>query len=326
MEELNPKISVIVPVYNVERFIKCCIESILSQTFTNFELLLIDDGSKDNSGIICDEYAKRNSRIRVLHKENAGVTSARSLGVQECNGEYVFFIDSDDYIPQYALQILTEASSEQYDIIIGRSDNGQFTKQELTVEEFRSYAIKGIYFPCVPWGKLIKRTLLTPHIFDIPRSIVKGEDMLMNIRLAFANTKKVRLINTQIYHYRINPESCCHTFQDNLQYEILYDKYRKFSIPVEEYPHYIKECILSKLYGLSQITDTSHNNTWKDSLYFKELMADAKNNNIKIPLLLRIKLYTKNKVIMKIAAYANKIDIKIKKIFNKKGNEQTPHF
>lgn len=91
-------ISVIVPVYNVERYLARCIESILSQTYTDFELLLIDDGSKDKSGSICDEYALKDSRIRVFHKPNGGVSSARNVGLDNARGQWVAFCDSDDWL------------------------------------------------------------------------------------------------------------------------------------------------------------------------------------------------------------------------------------
>ena len=92
------KISVIVPVYNTEKYLNRCIDSILAQTFTDFELLLIDDGSTDSSGKICDDYAAKDSRVKVLHKENGGVSRARNLGIDNAQGEYLSFIDSDDYI------------------------------------------------------------------------------------------------------------------------------------------------------------------------------------------------------------------------------------
>lgn len=92
----NPLISVIVPVYNVEKYLPRCIDSIIDQTFKNFELLLIDDGSKDKSGEICDEYAKRDNRIKVFHKENGGVSSARNVGLDSAKGEWIIFCDSDD--------------------------------------------------------------------------------------------------------------------------------------------------------------------------------------------------------------------------------------
>mgnify|MGYP003408173130 CR=1 FL=1 len=93
-----PKISIIVPVYNTERYLSKCIDSILSQSFTVFELLLINDGSKDNSGTICDQYAVNDSRVRVFHKENGGVSSARNLGLENARGEWVTFVDSGDWI------------------------------------------------------------------------------------------------------------------------------------------------------------------------------------------------------------------------------------
>lgn len=94
----NPKISVIVPVYNVEKYLRRCIDSILAQTFTDFELLLIDDGSKDNSRDLCDGYAMKDERVRVFHKKNGGVSSARNLGLDNAKGEWVSFVDADDYL------------------------------------------------------------------------------------------------------------------------------------------------------------------------------------------------------------------------------------
>lgn len=93
----SPKVSVIVPVYKVEKYLPECIDSILAQTFTDFELILVDDGSPDNSGKICDEYASRDSRVRVFHKENGGVSSARNFGVRYARAEYIAFLDSDDW-------------------------------------------------------------------------------------------------------------------------------------------------------------------------------------------------------------------------------------
>ena len=103
-----PKISVIVPVYNTEKYLHRCIDSILAQTFTDFELLLIDDGSKDNSGAICDEYAAKDSRVRVFHKENGGVSSARNLGLDNVRGEWVTFVDSDDWVEKEYIELFVK--------------------------------------------------------------------------------------------------------------------------------------------------------------------------------------------------------------------------
>jgi len=110
-----PKISVIVPVYNVEKYLHRCVDSILNQTFTNFELILVDDGSVDQSGIICDEYAKKDKRVHVIHKKNGGVSAARNIGIDEAQGEYISFCDSDDY---FELDFLQHAyyNCEKYNI------------------------------------------------------------------------------------------------------------------------------------------------------------------------------------------------------------------
>lgn len=110
-------ISVIVPVYNVERYVSRCIESVLSQSFLDFELLLIDDGSKDSSGNICDEYAQKDNRIQVYHKENAGLSDARNYGIDRMTGRYVTFIDSDDYVGRDYLKLLLETIEETHAVI-----------------------------------------------------------------------------------------------------------------------------------------------------------------------------------------------------------------
>ena len=110
-----PIISVIVPVYNVEKYLNRCIDSILAQTFSDFELLLIDDGSKDKSGEICDQYAEKDDRIKVLHKENGGASAARNTGIDHAVGEYIMFADSDDYIGRNMLESLLGLIERQND-------------------------------------------------------------------------------------------------------------------------------------------------------------------------------------------------------------------
>ena len=100
------KVSVIVPVYNVEDYIRECLDSLINQTLTDIEIILVDDGSKDLSGTICDEYAKKDCRIKVIHKENGGQSSARNAGLKVSTGEYILFVDSDDYIVENTLETL----------------------------------------------------------------------------------------------------------------------------------------------------------------------------------------------------------------------------
>ena len=108
----SPLISIIIPVYNAERYLRQCLDSVVAQTYTNWECLLVDDGSKDGSGEICDEYAKKSSRFRVFHKENGGVSSARNTGIEESKGEWVYFCDADDYVYPKGIEIIRAQGQE----------------------------------------------------------------------------------------------------------------------------------------------------------------------------------------------------------------------
>lgn len=111
-------ISVIIPVYNVEQYLRQCVDSVLAQTYTNYEILLVDDGSADNSGVICDEYSSKDKRIKVIHQKNAGLSEARNCGFDSSNGEYVYFLDSDDWIQPKTLSVLVRtAHDENADIV-----------------------------------------------------------------------------------------------------------------------------------------------------------------------------------------------------------------
>ena len=113
------KISILVPVYNIENYLPRCIESVLSQNFTDYELILVDDGSSDNCPAICDEYMVKDNRVRVIHKENGGHTTARLAGFQQASGKYIMFLDSDDYLLPNALTTLYDKIEEGYDIVKG---------------------------------------------------------------------------------------------------------------------------------------------------------------------------------------------------------------
>lgn len=164
------KVSVIVPVYNVEKCIYKCIESILNQTFTDFELILVDDGSTDDSGIICDEYATKDSRISVIHKKNSGLSEARNYGIVAANGEYLSFIDSDDWVEEDFLKVLYENAIKYRAEIVAVNlhkvyDNGAESKLHIEEACYSGkevlnclYGKHSIYMN-VACNKLYKRTL-----------------------------------------------------------------------------------------------------------------------------------------------------------------------
>ena len=167
-------ISIIVPIYNAGKTLHRCIDSILSQTYTSWELLLVDDGSTDSSGVICDEYAAQDARVRVFHKENGGVSSARNVGLDNARGEWVTFVDADDYIEENFLKSFE--GNLDADLVVGNIQ--MIRKQEK--EEFSSHISPGYYNDiksevanCLtnlcflaPWGKIFRRQLVLGLHFD----------------------------------------------------------------------------------------------------------------------------------------------------------------
>lgn len=224
-----PKVSVVVPVYNTEKYLPRCIESILAQTFTDFELILVNDGSTDNSDKICDEYAQKDYRILVIHKNNEGVTKARELGVNVSKGEWITFVDSDDTINYNALQIFNNYTNKSTDIIVGQIYNQKDNNEIINIERYRSHLIRGKLVS--PFSKLIRRYLFNNTIFNIPKEINIGEDMLMNIRLAFSSQRDVVILKDKIYNYRYRPDSTINTNVHSIDYECKFWELLNKSIP-----------------------------------------------------------------------------------------------
>ena len=189
------KLSIIVPVYNAKKYLKKCIDSILKQTYTDFELILIDDGSTDNSGEICDEYAKANSNIRVIHKENEGLVAARKTGLQNALGEYIGFVDSDDYIDEGMYETLMKPiEKNNADISIGglvsvnengvlnelfnKFAEGFYDKKRMTEEVFPKmlYHSGFINYGIIPGVvvKVFKKSVLEKGIAKVDNRIKMG--------------------------------------------------------------------------------------------------------------------------------------------------------
>lgn len=206
---LNPTISIIVPVYKVEKYIGRCIDSILDQTYRNFELILIDDGTPDNSGKICDEYAGKDKRIKVIHKTNGGVSETRNLGISQAQGEWIYFVDSDDWIEKGLLAAFVNAMAENVDLYfvshiieIENSDTVEriyddriFDKKEDGIKYL--YAKGGLG---VTWNKLFRsRTIKEFNIrFDV--RLNSYEDELFTLDYC-RHAGKIRTIPYPGYHY-----------------------------------------------------------------------------------------------------------------------------
>ena len=220
MEDL---ISVIVPVYNVEDYIEKCLDSIINQTYNNLQIIIVDDGSPDDSGKICDDYAKKDSRITVLHKENGGVSFARNIGLQNATGNWVTFVDSDDWIKNdYIEQLLKIAKQDNADVVLcGYNRVNNTARQEINATggkdtfSLSEYLIKTLN-PQTGFGfchmKLIKKDCIQNLRFD--ENLVVGEDALFNMQLS-KNIKKAVFYKKALYNYRNNSNSVVKRYDDN---------------------------------------------------------------------------------------------------------------
>lgn len=287
---MEHKIAIVVPVYGTEKYITACIDSILAQTYTNFRLILIDDASPDNAGAICDEYAKKDKRITVAHQENSGVTRARARGVnlaKDC--DYITFVDSDDTITPNALSNYLSAMTSDTDIVISYRvsnvpecrpiDDVQITKEEY---------IKGLLYwriSTAPWGKLFRKSLFNNYVFDIPREIVIGEDLLMNLRLAYNTSKPINVMHKDAYNYNIYDENTTKRFSTTPQFESSWHKLIVSSILDEnERINFIKFSLphrLQKYINFGGLKLKNQSLTKTD--FYHELKEDIQRYNYKLP-------------------------------------------
>lgn len=203
--QTNPKISIIVPIYNVEKFLPRCLDSLLAQTFPDFELLLIDDGSKDRSGDICDKYALKDQRIRVFHKENGGVASARQFGVSLATGEYVIHIDADDWIESNMLCDMVDKIGNADILVTDYYHNSKLGEQKYvrqkdcaTSEELLEAIVKGEVFGSL-WHKLLRRNLYQSIKFNTDLTFC--EDQLLLFKILTTYKCKVINLHKAYYHY-----------------------------------------------------------------------------------------------------------------------------
>lgn len=220
-----PEVSIIVPVYKAEKYLNRCVDSILAQTFTDWELLLIDDGSPDRSGEICDEYAKKDFRIRVIHKENGGVSSARQRGLDEAVGEYTIHVDSDDWVePNMLEELYKKGKQDDADIVICDYFNNIGTKQTICRQCPSSLEPKQVLIELFQqlhgscWNKLARRVCYKQYGIEFPRGINYCEDLFTWVQFLSHKEVKVAYLNKAFYHYFDNPESITRSYQRS-QYE-----------------------------------------------------------------------------------------------------------
>ena len=206
------EVSIIVPIYNIEQYVGKCIESILAQTYPDFELILVDDGSPDDCGRICDEYGERDERIKVIHKKNGGLTSARNAGLSEAEGEWIMHVDGDDWIePDMLESLIGAAQVTGADLVFGDFMKygpyaGYFKLPTWSGDKRESMSNYIAYMMTTIWGSIAKRSLYIDNSLKSPEGISYCEDFHLIVRLChFA--KKVVNVHRPFYHYRYRPTS-----------------------------------------------------------------------------------------------------------------------
>lgn len=226
------KISVIVPVYQAEQYLNRCVDSILTQTYTNLEIILVDDGSKDRSGQICDEYARQDRRVKAIHKKNAGVAAARNTGLDVATGTYLAFVDSDDYIDPYMYEkMMDKAVQYECDLVMcdcmkeqGESSRlythkirpGFYSYEQLKMEYYpHLLMMENVEYPATisNWLFLFRRQLSSG--MQIPRyleGVRYSEDLLFGAQLMYACRSFYYMKGEAYYHYCMNPTSATHTY------------------------------------------------------------------------------------------------------------------
>ncbi len=230
-----PALSVIVPVYNGERYLRECLDSVINQSYKDFELILINDGSKDSSGAICDEYKDKYDNVVVIHKENGGVTAARRDGLKNASGTFVTFVDCDDWIDSDMYEKML-GKAEEYNAeavicsIVYETENGQ-VKHRNTVESglYNKEKLMKDFYPkmlfdfrvCLPGvnpslcNKVFKKELLDNVIFGVNNTISYGEDALCTYP-TLMDADSVFVMDTPFYHYRKNDDSVTHRYDSTL--------------------------------------------------------------------------------------------------------------
>lgn len=283
------KVSIIIPVYNVEKYLSRCIKSVLEQTYKNLEIIIVDDGAKDNSSIMCDEYAAIDNRITVIHKQNGGLSSARNVGIELATGDVLFFLDSDDYLSKECVEKMVNLM-EKYNADISiiqmkyipeeeNAEDGFNEKEFITVMDTEHAIEESFYqrlYTCCAPAKLYRRSVIGDVRFPLGRI---SED-LATCHLFLDNAKKIVYSDYCGYYYRQHEASIMHVFNpkrlDALEWVNMIENFCK-----EKYPN-----ILSAAYcrtfnvAVHLILDLPDSGEFHD-LYYEKIWDEVKRTRVK---------------------------------------------
>ena len=279
----NPLISIIVPVYKTEQYLRKCVDSILAQTYTNIEVILIDDGSPDGSPILCDEYAQNDSRVKVIHQKNAGVSAARNAGLDIAAGEYIGFVDSDDWIEPDMYEVLMDIASKSGADIAASASCGEMISgggDKSFVHLSKEEAIIGLF----SWkydflsvcGKLYKCKMF--YSIRFPNGVSINEDAIVSLQ-TIIKSNIICYTHYQSYHYILNPKSATHTLSNKYismiqSHGMLENEVREYNSDLVKFVH---KRILKK--DISTVIEAADNGWLTKDVYrdFANDIAKCKN-------------------------------------------------
>lgn len=279
-------ISVIVPVYNAQDYLERCVKSILMQVYEKFEILLIDDGSTDRSGIICDEFSRENDFIRVLHQKNAGVSNARNIGLKNAKGEYVTFIDADDYISESYLSNLI-AQMTPLGLVISRVYERQNNWLDVGIKELNKEEAQQLVFfnngiQGFPFAKLFDLKLIREKKILFDESIAICEDMLFLTQYLTYTKGRIVCISEQDYFYTDNPHSALNgRFIKESQFNKMwlgeFEAFEKAERYLMSSPRALRACQLRKAKAAVTTLRTMEANNYQDQRLYNKLIKYARS-------------------------------------------------
>lgn len=326
------KVSVIVPVYNVEeKYFRKCINSVINQTLEEIEIILVDDGSTNNSSNICDEFAQKNKKIIVIHQKNQGVSSARNNGIKIAKGEYIMFVDSDDWLEDRACEMLYKYSEFNADFIIGRNycyleDKHKEIKPNFYGEDVNEIANKDeIYkmllidsnknkysYLATPWAKLYKKSTLENYKILFETNLKAGEDLIFNLDI-ITKGNKIFVVDEFIYHYRLHNRSTLYRLSDTFEkhmynlYYCLDERSKRYNLKLADEICYYKIRYLNTILKYSnkiqksakEIKRIVNEPVYKDSIKEIDIKLLHKRRKLLV-IFARIKFYYGIKLLYKI--------------------------
>lgn len=322
---MNQKISVIVPIYKVENYLYRCVDSIINQTYTNLEIILVDDGSPDNCPRICDEYAKKDSRIKVIHKKNGGLSDARNAGLDIATGEYIGFVDSDDYISLHFYQrLMNIMEASDSDIVecrikkfkeIEKIDDIENNKLDFitfnTNEAMEDLILNNILSVTV-WNKLYKREVIEKLRFKVGKT---NEDDFYTY-LAFDNANKISKLDEDLYYYLQREDSIMGKNYKLNRLDEIEAKYERLKFIEKKYKNLIllakKDVMFGCLYAYQQLL----RNGQKDDIKKGKVILKNYIDNVLFTKEDYMNLDTKNKIWMKLEKKSLQGTCRLRNIFN----------